>query len=109
MFKHFIATAAFASAFLSFAAAQTAPARTAAPAGVPRTADGQPGLSGVCWPGADIGARNASPTGGRGGAPGGGRGAAQPPRTFAGLYQPSAQAKAKTLGDKYDPSLNCAP
>jgi len=107
--KHFIATAVFAATLLSVAAtpilltAQTAPASKASQAGVPRTPDGHPDLSGVWWPGADIGARNASPTGGRG------RGAAQPPRTFASLYQPSAQAKAKTLGDKDDPSLNCAP
>jgi hypothetical protein len=63
-------------------------------------ADGHPDLSGVWWRGADVGGR----------APGGGRGAfggAQPPTTFAGLYQPSAQAKAKTLGDKDDPSLGC--
>ena len=38
---------------------------------------------------------------------GGGRG--QPPPTFASLYQPSAEAKAKTLGDKDDPSLDCTP
>jgi hypothetical protein len=112
--KHFIATAVFASTCVwlvaapARVAAQSAPASKATQAGAPRTPDGHPDLSGVWWPGADIGARNASPTAGRGGAPGG-RGGAQPPRTFASLYQPSAQARAKTLGDKDDPSLSCAP
>ena len=64
-------------------------------------ADGHPDLSGVWWRGADIGGRGAAPLGGRGGG--------QPPPTFANLYQPSAQAKAKTLGDKDDPSLDCTP
>jgi hypothetical protein len=42
--------------------------------------------------------------------PVGGRDPGQtPPPSFAGLYQPSAQAKAKTLGDKDDPSLGCVP
>lgn len=86
------------------------PASTASAARVPRMADGHPDLSGVWWPGADIGGRRAAPAGGRGGAPGGGRGPAQqPPPSFAGLYQPSAKAKAKTLGDKDDPSLGCMP
>jgi hypothetical protein len=108
--KHSL-TVAIATALVWSAAI---PARLAAQAGTaatpartPRAADGHPDLSGVWWPGADIGARNASPVGGRGGAPGGGRG--QQPRTFASLYQPSALAKAKTLGDKDDPSLSCAP
>jgi len=77
-------------------------------------ADGHPDLSGVWWPGNDIGGRpaggrGAAPAGGRGGAPGrgGGRGPAAP--TFTSLYQPSAQAHAKTLSDKDDPSLDCTP
>jgi hypothetical protein len=77
-------------------------------------ADGHPDLSGVWWRGADVGGRAAAPPGGRGAAPagGGGRGAAgggraAAPTTFASLYQPSAQTKAKTLGDKDDPSLGC--
>jgi hypothetical protein len=77
--------------------AQQAPASSSR---VPRTPDGHPDLSGVWWRGADVGGR----------VPGGGRGALggpQPPTTFAGLYQPSAQAKAKTLADKDDPSLGC--
>src|SRR5581483_1202260 len=87
----------------------TVPARLAAqtksaPGAVPRTADGHPDLSGVWWRGEDIGGRGGAALGGRGG-----RGGGQPAPTFAGLYQPSAQAKAKTLRDKDDPSLNCTP
>jgi hypothetical protein len=67
---------------------------------VPHMADGHPDLSGVWWRGADIG--------GRGGQPLPGRGGPQFP-TFASLYQPSAQAKAKALADKDDPSLGCVP
>lgn len=76
---------------------------------VPRAADGHPDLSGVWWRGADVGgrpapgARGAAPVGGGGG---GGRGGA-PPQTFASLYNPAAQAKAKTLADKDDPALSC--
>jgi hypothetical protein len=74
---------------------------TSASAGsVPRMSDGHPDLSGVWWRGADIG--------GRGGQPLPGRGGPQFP-TFPSLYQPSAQAKAKTLADKDDPSLGCVP
>jgi hypothetical protein len=102
--------AALASALVWSAAAPVllhAQASTPPEVRVPRTPDGHPDLSGVWWPGADIGARNTAPGGGRGAARGGGRG--QAPPTFAGLYQPSAQAKAKTLGDKDDPSLGCVP
>jgi hypothetical protein len=70
---------------------------------VPRMADGHPDLSGVWWRGADIGGRSATPGPPRGAAP------AQPPATFSSLYQPSALAHAKTLGDKDDPTLHCTP
>jgi len=101
-----MATVAVAIA-VNLAAAQ----RGAAPAGsassVPRAADGHPDLSGVWWPGADVGA-----AGGRGGARGGGRGAAPqgpPPPSFNSLYKPSAQELVKTLSDKDDPTLRCIP
>jgi hypothetical protein len=45
--------------------------------------------------------------GGRGTGPGGPPPSAR--ETFASLYQPWAQDKAKTLGDKDDPSLHCIP
>jgi hypothetical protein len=74
-------------------AAQTA-TKAASAGPVPRTADGHPDLSGVWWKGGDVGGRGLA-LGGRGGT------------TFASLYQPSAQAKAKTMADKDDPSLGC--
>jgi hypothetical protein len=120
--KRLMVTAAIATTLGWYAAS---PARLAAQGGtasqapVPRMANGHPDLSGVWWRGADVGGR-AAPAAGRGAAPvggggrgggrgGDGRGPAQPPPTFAGLYQPSAAAKAKTLGDKDDPTLSCVP
>ena len=72
-------------------------AQTPAESKIPRMADGHPDLSGVWWRGADIGGRGANVLGGGGST------------TFASLYQPWAAAKAKTLGDKDDPTLRCAP
>lgn len=84
--------------------AAAAPAEIASSASrAPRMPDGHPDLSGVWWRGADIGGRGGPPLGG----PRGGRGGA--PATFSSLYQSSAQAKAKTLRDKDDPSLGCVP
>ena len=85
-----------------------ASAQSRAAGAIPRMPDGHPDLSGVWWRGSDIGGRPA------GGAPAGARGAApatpqQPPPSFASLYQPWAQQKAKTLADKDDPSLRCIP
>ncbi|MBV8729021.1 MAG: hypothetical protein JO336_04360 [Acidobacteriia bacterium] len=90
-----------ASVFTPPIAAQTDnAAKTSSPGPAPRMPDGHPDLSGVWWRGADIGGRGGSPLPGRGGP-------AIPP--FSSLYNPSAQAKAKALGDKDDPSLGCAP
>lgn len=89
-------------------AAQPAPAGSAAaaaPAPAPRMPDGHPDLSGVWWRGADVGGKPAN--GGPGAlGPRAGRGGPAP-TTFSSLYLPSAQAQAKTLRDKDDPSLNC--
>jgi hypothetical protein len=70
---------------------------------VPRMPDGHPDLSGVWWRGADVGGRGFVLSGGRG------RGSAPPPTFFTDLYQSEAAAKAKTLGDKDDPSQRCIP
>ncbi len=88
------------------AQAKTAQTAAASSAQVPRTADGHPDLSGVWWRGEDIGGRSGAALGGQ--RPGA-RGAGPAPPSFPGLYQPSAQARAKTLRDKDDPSLNCTP
>jgi hypothetical protein len=68
---------------------------------------GHPDLSGVWWRGADVGGRPAAPPGGQAAAKAAPARPATPPPTFASLYQAAAQAKAKTLSDKDDPSLGC--
>jgi hypothetical protein len=115
--KRSMVTAAIAATLVWFSAASTrlaaqtktaetaAPASTASPGPAPRMPDGHPDLSGVWWRGADVGGRGFAPAGGRGA----GRGQAGPPPTFASLYQPWAKAKAKTLGDKDDPTRGCVP
>jgi hypothetical protein len=103
--KQGVVAAAIAGTLAWSAAAQsTTPEGKTSEARAPRMADGHPDLSGVWWRGADIGGRGAAPVGGRGG-----RGPTGQPTSFTSLYQPSAQAKAKTLGDKDDPSLGCVP
>lgn len=109
--KHSMMTAAIAGTLLWFAAAtfplaaQAPTGATAAPKPAPKMPDGHPDLSGVWWRGADIGGR---PAGGAARPPASGR-PAQPPTTFSSLYTPAAQAHAKTLGDKDDPTLHCTP
>jgi hypothetical protein len=113
--KRSMMTAAIAGTLLWYAAgsfrlaAQEPSTAAATQAKAPRMADGHPDLSGVWWRGADIGGRSATPAGGPGGAQQGGGRPAQPPPSFSSFYQPSAQAHAKTLGDKDDPTLHCTP
>jgi hypothetical protein len=84
-----------------------APPPLPAPSGpVPRMPDGHPDLSGVWWLGRDIPVaplRFGNPRA-EANAP-----AARRRETFGDLYQPWALEKAKTLGDKDDPSLGCIP
>ena len=122
---NFLLTSAAAIALVPFvgfdpAAAQSAAAQTkAAPEPAPRAADGHPDLSGVWWPGRDLQVRPlgnplpaapAAPSGATAPAPAAAGAPRQaPPPSFVSLYQPWAAAKAKTLGDKDDPSLRCVP
>jgi hypothetical protein len=108
MMKHSMVIAAFAGTVWFAAApfhlaAQASGAETAPPAKVPRMPDGHPDLSGVWWRGADVGGR---PAGGQRPAQAPAR-PATPPVTFSSLYNTAAQAHAKTLGDKDDPTLHC--
>jgi hypothetical protein len=102
--QHSMMTAAIAGTVLWFVAplaAQTSSAPTSVSKPAPRAADGHPDLSGVWWRGADVGGRPAGAPAGPPARP------AQPPVSFPSLYTPAAQAHAKTLGDKDDPTLHC--
>jgi len=110
--KHSMITAVIAGTLVWSAAAPfhlaaqgtSTEASAAKPGPVPRMADGHPDLSGVWWRGGDVGGRGfGGPPRQQGGAP--------PPRptTFSDLYTPSAQAHAKMLADKNDPTVHCIP
>ena len=92
----------------AFAAAQneaTGATTSTAPAGpVPRAADGHPDLTGVWWPGADVGVANLKVGDPRDRNP-------WPPRpgSITSLYQPWALELARTMGEKDDPALHCVP
>jgi hypothetical protein len=75
----------------------------------PRTTDGHPDLSGVWWPGSDLRIQPLNPTPPQRGAnPNAGRGGPPPRRErFEDNYNDAAKVKAKTLGDKDDPTLRC--
>jgi hypothetical protein len=88
------AAMAGALAFSTQAQVKTTPPAAPQPAKpTPRAADGHPDLSGVWWLGGDVG--------------GSGLQLARGGTKFSDLYTPAAAAKAKSLGDKDDPTLGC--
>jgi hypothetical protein len=99
--KRSIALLTIAGALALPLAAQTAtPKGGVAASAVPRMPDGHPDLSGVWWRGADVGGRGGQPLAGP-------RAAAGMPANFPALYTSQAQAEAKKLSDKDDPTLGC--
>jgi hypothetical protein len=108
-----IVAAAFAASG-SLGMARSAGAQGAAPKPdpvakpIPRMPDGHPNLNGVWWPGQDVGVTNLTV------ATGGERPKTAPPLgplpgAFGSLYKPEYMAKAKIMGDKEDPTLQCIP
>jgi hypothetical protein len=85
------------AAALACAAFAQAPAPAAKPAGpAPKAADGHPDLTGVWWRGEDVGGRTGAFSRNT-----------TPVPAYSSLYNAAAQAKAKTLTDKDDPTLRC--
>ena len=93
--KHLLNTIGIAAlACGAFAQAPAPAAKASAPA--PKAADGHPDLTGVWWRGEDVGGRTGAFSRNT-----------TPVPAYSSLYNAAAQARAKTLTDKDDPTLRC--